>query len=184
MVESPDYISNVFDESIYQLLKKLSILQLKRDGNSNKVIVFKESYNSKAIKYLQNILYKTLFTVLHSPIILPKYHEVQNVQTKDNCNVYIKLSNIVFEMDIASFKEEANNLRSLTNMMSKKNNETVNNVMKLFCILAQPDNHQRESKQLVYDKDEYFPSQSLFQLDNKAVEMSYSGINLFGRLTF
>ena len=176
-----DFRSDVLSDSIYELFKKLSILQLKRDGNSRKVIVFKESYNSKDIKYLQTVLYKTLFTVLHSPIILPKYYEVGNIQTKEEDNVYIKLSNIVFEMDITSFNEEANKLRSLTTMMSKKNDETVNNVLKLFCMLAQPDKRQRNSKQLVYDKDEYFPSENLFQLDNKAVEMSYSGINLFGR---
>ena len=181
MEESPDFISNVFGGSVHMLLKQLSILQLKCDKNSNKVLVFKQSYKTRHVRCLQKLLYRTLFTVLHSPIILPKHDEIGILQTQKDCNIYFELSNDLFKMDVCFFKEEADRLRFLIDILAKKKNKIVDSVLKLLRLLAHPEKLKRNSKQLVYVKDKCLASDKLFQLDNKAVEMNYTGINLFGR---
>lgn len=181
MEEYTHWNSNVFCESIYKLFKELSILQLKSDYDVNKVIVFKQSYETKYAKNLQKSLYKTLYTELHCPIIIPTDRIQFSKVCKDH-NVFFELAKASFQKDMRGAKEDARRLQYLTDCLAERKEEILEKVLTLFHHLSEPEKSGGgNNKQLVYVKDEFSALERLFQLDNKAMKFHSSAVNLFGR---
>ena len=174
---------NVIEDSIPQLFKSLCIDCLKKSNDPKTALIFKQDYKPGHVEILKKTLYRKLFVMLHSPIILPATRDFEDTQRRDNLllNIYSDLARDCFEMDMTGHHEKAEHLRSLTTALAEKKNENVDNMLRLFKLLASYDTCENKTKRLFFHKEEYIPSDTLFQLDQKAMSMDDSGINLFGR---
>ncbi|XP_066912820.1 gamma-tubulin complex component 6-like isoform X2 [Clytia hemisphaerica] len=177
---------NVIEDSIPQLFKSLCIHCLKKSSDPKTTLIFKQDYKPGHVEILKKTLYRKLFVTLHSPIILPTprdYDDKQNIGNSNpanSLNIYSDLARDCFELDMSGHHEKAERLRSLITTLAEKKNENINNMLKLFKLLASYDTSKSKTKRLFFNREDYLPSDTLFQLDQKALSMDNSGVDLFG----
>jgi len=169
--------------SVPLLLNELSICYLTKSYDQKQVLVAKKGFEGHHVEYLKKKIYQKLFVFLRSPIILPTSFELKEFKCSNHggLDVYRSITEGCFELELIGFKEEAEKLFTLSKDLKNRNDERIDNILKVFQLLSNYKQSRKKTKRLFYNKDDYSPSVSLFQLDDKAMSMDYTGINLFGR---
>ena len=172
----------VVTHSVPQLLNELCICYVIKSYDQKQVLVAKKGFENHHVEYLKKKIYQKLFVILRSPIILPTSVESKEFKYyKHEQDVYRSIAEGCFELELIGFKEEAERLSMLSKDLKNKEDEKIDNILKLFQLLSNYKCSKKETRRLFYNKDDFSPSESLFQLDNKAISMDSTGIDLFGR---